>query len=44
MMKMWQAMMEQVNWETYVSRSRDDAVAWLAERVQSKFGFRPTMV
>jgi hypothetical protein len=43
MMKMWQAMMAHVNWETHIFRSRDDAVAWLAERVESKFGFRPTM-
>jgi hypothetical protein len=43
MVRMWQAMMEKVNWETYVSRSRDDAVAWLAERVKSKFGFDQTM-
>jgi acyl-coenzyme A thioesterase PaaI-like protein len=27
MARMWQAMMEKVNWETHVSRSRDDAVA-----------------
>jgi len=36
--RMWEALMEEVGWETITLRSREEAERWIQERVKQKFG------
>ena len=36
--RMWQVLSEGTNWETMVFRNREDAEAWIKERVKEKYG------
>ena len=41
--RMWQAFTDQPDWDTAVFRERSAAVAWLKERVATRFGFRASL-
>jgi hypothetical protein len=36
--RMWEALMDEVGWETITLRSRAEAESWVHERVRQKFG------
>ena len=36
--RMWEAMMDQVGWETATFRSRSEADTWIQQRLRQKFG------
>lgn len=36
--RMWEALMDQVGWETMTFRSRSEANAWISQRLMQKFG------
>jgi hypothetical protein len=36
--RMWEALVEQVGWETQTFRSRADAAQWIKKRAKQKFG------
>lgn len=36
--KMWEMLSDEMNWETMVFRNREDAEAWIKERVKEKYG------
>ena len=36
--RMWEVLSEGTNWETMASRNREDAEAWIKERVKEKYG------
>ena len=41
--RMWMVYVEQASWETAVFRERSEAVAWIRERVRTKFGVAITL-
>jgi hypothetical protein len=41
--RMWEVLVNQTGWETYVFRERSDALAWIGERVSEKFGILVTL-
>ena len=36
--RMWEMLSDEMNWETMVFRNREDAEAWIKERVKEKYG------
>jgi hypothetical protein len=43
LIRMFQIMMDKLNWELHTSRSRDENILWLTEKVREKFDFELTM-
>ena len=41
--RMWEVLVNQSGWETYVFRERSDALAWMGQRVSEKFGILITL-
>ena len=41
--RMWEVLVNEIGWETYVFRERTDALAWTGERVSEKFGILITL-
>lgn len=41
--RMWEVLVNEIGWETYVFRERTDALAWTGERVSEKFGIPITL-
>jgi len=35
---MWEILVDRVDWETMVFRSREDAEAWITKKVKEEFG------
>jgi hypothetical protein len=40
--RMWEAFMHGAGWETHVFRTREEAEAWIRERIRGKHGVDPT--
>ena len=36
--RMWELLVDSTDWETMVFRNRDDAEAWISEKVKEKYG------